>query len=93
VKTVYTVYVLDTEKYIDAESIDEVLALARARLAEKGIPLSPPLCLDARPVGAPPMDMHKRYKRIYADPHRKRLGGGPDQVLTDAPKGSPYWLN
>jgi hypothetical protein len=73
----YTAYVLDTEKYraqplfnMQASSPEEVLAIARERLAKKGLKVEAPYCIDVRLTGDKPVNMRKRYLRIYGDPRK-----------------------
>lgn len=74
-KKLWSAYLVDTEKYslqklfdMEADSAADVLVIARERLAAKGLPISPPYGIDVRRVESRPMDMRRRYRRIYGDP-------------------------
>lgn len=93
----YSAYMVDTEKYscrklfdMEADSPLEVLTVARAQLEQAGIPLTPPLCLDVRAIDRPPLDMLRRYEKVYGG---MLAQPAPAMPMFAASPGADKWLN
>lgn len=95
---VYSVYMVDTEKYscrklfdMEAASPLDLLTVARMQLDREGIQVTPPLCLDVRPIERPPLNMFARYEKIHGA--SLSLSDAPAAPMFAAGPGADKWLN